>query len=1344
MPAGAAAAQAAPPALPPGVAAGASEQQHQLLPAVAEMPSPVPSGESGLASVSQPPQAGVQEPGALPGWPQAQPFAAEGPQSLPAQSYAAAPQPRPQAQAQPAPISPQISQLSQIDLQPASPPAYSPGGLSAWQAPLPAQPAAPEPPAGAGALPAGQLLGSPPGPSTATGFQGFTSPTQADLLAAQHQVLLQQQQAAQAVAAHQQQQAVQAAAAQQQQQQEQQQAAALAAALQQHQQQQQQAAAVAGLHPAAAAVLAAADPATRAIILAALQQHQEQEAAAEVAEQQQHRQAAALAAVQQQQTAFLSAQQQQQQQDLLDTQHRAASVAASADQQQQQALFLAQQQAQALLASQQQHLQHMQHMQGALLPRQPQAGPFAAYLPGSPPQGLPGTAQFGAGAGAPAYLPAMPPAPPPSITPSQLLRLQQLQQPASPAQVDRQLSQALSGYSVGSEPPAGASVAMPLPQHPLAFEQHPALHAVLPAGEPPLRYSPSPVPSRSLDDSGGQRAGGAAGGTASRYPHRHSRQHPQAHQAAAAAAETVAGLSAFAGPGQCRPRIKAVISSGGRFVQPGVAGRASGGPTGGLSTAAAISAAAPGSWTYAGGETRLVSLPDSCTLLELLAVLSSKKQRAAVAGFLSPGATGASGGGGAQPGGARGPNPGSPYWSPGAGDTPAGPLSVAASTKGSSAERPGGLASGAALTSPASLTSAADTMGTSALASAAAAVAEAAGGRASGLQKLCILRYKLPSEPGLFVDVVDDEDVRLMFEEYADWVAEGTGSLSGVLGRKLHIFVEWLPPATAGRHSAESADSDLRGAAPGQAHFTPSDSSLEEHSPLAPQQQLSTKVSDLTSNKIEVIPAGDVQLLAHIGGGTFGDTYRGRWHESDVAVKCINPLMIGVQYASRQAWVDFLRDANQMGKLRHGNLCEVYGVVLPHDSDPRLAAPRSRSEPNAAGAAGGGAAPEAPAAGEAALAAAPPRPALPAPGEAHAAQPQAKTGSPPPTGAAMLMQREATLPPVASTLPQLLPGPVANPPAIVMEFVAGRSLGSAINAGSDLVSSRLARVVYALDTAKALSYLHSRKVAHLDLKSGNVLLGWRDRRPTAKIAGYGLTGRKVSMVRSAAQGVTSAASMLPWTAPEVFRTPEYVTGKADVYSFAVLMYELWTLRKPFEGQDAMELLARVQAGEVVRPALPGTNGEPHLEEPGPGWRELLERCWAEDPEQRPDFSVIEEELRGIAREVKRQQGPPRARPSAATPAAQPARAGPRPALPPGLPRPRSGTNLAAAAAAAADTATQDQAAGAPAAAVAGGAHAEAPPRSRSDFLIVEPLAEGTQAAQAAAEQQQQQHQAAGP
>lgn len=147
----------------------------------------------------------------------------------------------------------------------------------------------------------------------------------------------------------------------------------------------------------------------------------------------------------------------------------------------------------------------------------------------------------------------------------------------------------------------------------------------------------------------------------------------------------------------------------------------------------------------------------------------------------------------------------------------------------------------------------------------------------------------------------------------------------------------------------------------------------------------------------------------------------------------------------------------------------MYGVILPHDNDPRLAAPRSRSEPPhtassaaaafpiavpgdtallsppdaAAASAGGSAATEPPPSPAAYRSVAlfggrgvfEPRLSGPDPSAAAAAtgEEAPPVGSPP---------RQATLPPLAeAVLPQELPAAVANPPAIVMEYVSGKSLG---------------------------------------------------------------------------------------------------------------------------------------------------------------------------------------------------------------------------------------------------------------------------------------------------------------
>ena len=46
---------------------------------------------------------------------------------------------------------------------------------------------------------------------------------------------------------------------------------------------------------------------------------------------------------------------------------------------------------------------------------------------------------------------------------------------------------------------------------------------------------------------------------------------------------------------------------------------------------------------------------------------------------------------------------------------------------------------------------------------------------------------------------------------------------------------------------------------------------------------------------VEVIPAESVTLVTLLGAGSYGDMWRGRWHEAEVAVKCLSPAVRVVQ-----------------------------------------------------------------------------------------------------------------------------------------------------------------------------------------------------------------------------------------------------------------------------------------------------------------------------------------------------------------------------------------------------------------------------------------------------------------
>ena len=166
--------------------------------------------------------------------------------------------------------------------------------------------------------------------------------------------------------------------------------------------------------------------------------------------------------------------------------------------------------------------------------------------------------------------------------------------------------------------------------------------------------------------------------------------------------------------------------------------------------------------------------------------------------------------------------------------------------------------------------------------------------------------------------------------------------------------------------------------------------------------------------------------------------------------------------------------------------------------------------------------------------------------------------------------------------------------------------------------------------ARGLAYMHSRGVAHNDLKAANVLL---DERGNPMLADFGL----IKSIRAALPG-TFAAMMaargvgpqgvgllgsLEWTAPENFfeeNNPDYGQPPADVYSLGMVGFELVARAPPWRGLNSGQVLEAVRAGR--RPQLPaGLDAR---------LKGIIEDCWKQAPAARPSAVDVQMRLQAIA------------------------------------------------------------------------------------------------------------------
>jgi serine/threonine protein kinase/WD40 repeat protein len=110
------------------------------------------------------------------------------------------------------------------------------------------------------------------------------------------------------------------------------------------------------------------------------------------------------------------------------------------------------------------------------------------------------------------------------------------------------------------------------------------------------------------------------------------------------------------------------------------------------------------------------------------------------------------------------------------------------------------------------------------------------------------------------------------------------------------------------------------------------------------------------------------------------------------------------------------------------------------------------------------------------------------------------------------------------------------------------------------------------EAAEALAHAHRRGIIHRDVKPSNLLV---DARGIVWVADFGLARRLAD------PGLTHHDSLLGtprYMSPEQARTGP-IDGRTDVYSLGATLYELLTLRPPFEGQTAAELVEQTRARE---------------------------------------------------------------------------------------------------------------------------------------------------------------------
>ncbi|KAH9298759.1 hypothetical protein KI387_030441, partial [Taxus chinensis] len=183
---------------------------------------------------------------------------------------------------------------------------------------------------------------------------------------------------------------------------------------------------------------------------------------------------------------------------------------------------------------------------------------------------------------------------------------------------------------------------------------------------------------------------------------------------------------------------------------------------------------------------------------------------------------------------------------------------------------------------------------------------------------------------------------------------------------------------------------------------------------------------------------------------------------------------------------------------------------------------------------------------------------------------------------------------------------------VVVEYLAGGTLKGYLYKNRRKKLAFNVVIQLALDLSRGLSYLHSQKIVHRDVKSENMLL---DRSRTLKIADFGVARVEAQNPKD----MTGETGTLGYMAPEVLDGKPY-NRKCDVYSFGICLWEIYCCEIPYHDLSFAEMTSRV-VRQNLRPDIPRCCPS--------SLANVMKKCWDANSDKRPEMDEVVRLLEAI-------------------------------------------------------------------------------------------------------------------